>query len=59
MIDVYRNSMETYAVGRSAEQEHDTGENLDCEVDAVDMEKEPNKGLVLIVERRPYHHPFF
>lgn len=51
--------METYAVGRSAEQEHDTGENLDCEVDAVDMEKEPNKGLVLIVERRPYHHPFF
>nr|TKS02526.1 methylglutaconyl-CoA hydratase, mitochondrial [Populus alba] len=59
MIDVYRNSLETYAAGRSAEQELDTRENLDYEVDAVDMEKEPDNGLVLIVERRPNHHPFF
>ncbi|KAJ6942859.1 hypothetical protein NC652_008607 [Populus alba x Populus x berolinensis] len=59
MIDVYRNSLETYAAGRSAEQELDTGENLDYEVDAVDMEKETDNGLVLIVERRPNHHPFF
>ncbi|KAJ7003462.1 hypothetical protein NC653_008624 [Populus alba x Populus x berolinensis] len=59
MIDVYRNSLETYAAGRSAEQELDTRENLDYEVDAVDMEKETDNGLVLIVERRPNHHPFF